>query len=114
VKGSVNELLKFDADGKELARVGVGEDGPFRVSADPKDGGVWVANFRKDVQRYSADGKKESSHAAEVLAVETDPDGRGVWVVTPTETQLMTAKGEVAVRAKHAGKTSQAWIAAVK
>lgn len=114
VNGSANELLRFDADGKERVRLDLGDSSPFRVSVDPADGGAWVAQFRKAVERFTPDGKKEVSHAVEALAAQTDPDGRGVWVVTPTETQLLDAKGEVKARAKHAGKTSQAWIAAVK
>jgi hypothetical protein len=39
---SSNRLLKFDADGKELVAIDLGED-PFRVSVDPKDGSVWCA-----------------------------------------------------------------------
>jgi hypothetical protein len=114
INGSTNELLKFDADGKELARVDLGKNDPFRVSLDPKDGGVWVAHLRKAVERFSAEGKSEVSHAVEALAVQVDPAGGDVWVVTPTEVQRMSPKGEVSVRAPLAGKTTQAWIAAVR
>jgi hypothetical protein len=107
-------LLKFDADGKETHRVTLDQEFFTRISADPADGGVWVARSRRSVRRYTADAKTDTEHEVEALAVETDPDGRGVWVVTPTETQLLTAKGEVKARAAHAGKTTQAWIGVVK
>ncbi len=114
VAGSSNRLLKFDADGKELAAVDLGEKNPFRVSVDPKDGKVWVAHFMKSVERFSADGKSEVEYPVEALTLQADPGGRDAWVVTPTEVQRMTPKGDVTHRAGHAGKTSQAWVAALE
>jgi hypothetical protein len=114
VAGSSNRLLKFDANGKEQVAVELGQKTPFRVSVDPKDGSVWVAHFMKSVERFSADGKSQAEHAVEALAVQVDPAGGDAWVVTPTEVQKMTPKGEVAKRVKHAGKTSQAWIASLE
>jgi hypothetical protein len=114
VPGSANELLRFDAEGKEQVRIGFDKKAPFRVSADPKDGGVWVAQFGLAVEKFSADGKSEASHVVEARAVQADPGGDGVWVVTPEEVQRMTAKGEVTKRVKHPAKTSQAWIAALE
>lgn len=111
VAGSSNRLLKFDPDGKELVAIQLGQKCPFRVSVDPKDGSVWVAHLRKSVERFSTDGTPQAEHVVEALAVQVDPAGGDVWVVTPTEVQKMTPKGEVTVRVKHAGKTSQAWIA---
>jgi DNA-binding beta-propeller fold protein YncE len=114
VAGSSNRLLKLDADGKELVAIDLGEKSPFRVSVDPKDGSVWVAHFMKSVERLSADGKSQAEHTAEALAVQVDPAGVDAWVVTPTEVQKMTPKGDVTKRVGHAGKTSQAWIASLE
>ena len=114
VAGSSNRLLKFDTDGKELAAIDLGQRSPFRVSVDPKDGSVWVAHFMKSVERFSADGKSQAEHAVEALAVQVNPDGGDAWVVTPTEVQKMTPKGDVTKRVGHAGKTSQAWIASLE
>jgi hypothetical protein len=114
VAGSSNRLLKFDPSGKELAAIELGRKGPFRVSVDPKNESVWVAHFRKSVERFAADGKSEVEHPVEALAVQVDPAGGDVWVVTPTEVQKITPRGRVMRRAMHAGKTSQAWIASLE
>ncbi|MFO0846418.1 MAG: hypothetical protein U0797_29295 [Gemmataceae bacterium] len=114
VANSRNRLLKFAPGGKELVAVELGAKCPFRVSVDPKRGSVWVANFRQSVERFSADGKPEFERGVEAIAVQADPAGGDAWVVTPTEVQRMTSRGEVTRRAPHAGKTSQAWVAAVE
>jgi hypothetical protein len=112
VLGSRNRLLKFGPDGKELVAIELGPRSPSRVSVEPREGGVWVA-FGKSVGWFSANGKAESEHSVEARAVQVDPAG-GVWIVTPTEAQKLTSKGEVTERVKHAGRTSQAWIAALE
>lgn len=114
VVGSSNRLLKYDSDGKELVAVDLGAKIPFRVSVDPKDGSVWVAHLRKSVERFSADGKSQAEHTLEALAVQVDPAGGDAWVVTSAEVQKLSPKGEVKTRVKHAGKTSQAWIASLE
>jgi DNA-binding beta-propeller fold protein YncE len=114
VAGSSNRLLKFDPDGSELVTIELGQKSPFRVSVDPKDGSVWVAHLGKSVERFSADGKSLAEYAVEALAVQIDPAGGNAWVVTPTEVQVMTPTGKVTKRVGHAGKTSQAWIAALQ
>ena len=114
VAASGNVLLKFDADGKELLRIDLGDKPPARVSADPTDGGVWVTRAGESVERFSAKGKSEVVHTLEALAVQVDPAGGDIWVVTPTEVLRMTAKGVVAAKAKLDGKTPRAWIAAVE
>ena len=114
VPGSSNRLLKFDAEGKKLVAIDLGEKDPFRVSADPKDGSVWVAHLGKAVERFSADGKSQAEHAVKALAVQVDPAGGNAWVVTPMGVQKMTPKGDVLKRVDHAGKTSQAWIASLE
>jgi len=111
VAGSSNRLLKFGAEGKEVVAIDLGKKRPFRVSLDPKDGSVWVAHFMKSVERFSADGKSQAEYPFEALAVQVDPAGGDAWVVTPTEVQRLTPKGDVRMRVRHAGKTSQAWIA---
>ena len=112
--GSRNELLKFDAEGKPLATIGMGEKVPFRVSVDSRNGSIWVANMGKSIERFSAEGKSEAEFPVEALAVQVDPSGNDVWVVTPDDIRRLTPKGEVLGRFKHASKTSQAWIAALE
>jgi hypothetical protein len=114
VVGSSARLLKFDANGTELVAIDLGPKDPFRVSVDPKGGSVWVANLRKSVERFSAEGKSETEHAVEALAVQVDPAGGDAWVVTPTEVQKITHKGDVIRRVEHASRTSQAWIASLE
>jgi hypothetical protein len=112
VAGSRNRLLKFGPDGKESVAVELGPRSPSRVSVESRDGGVWVA-FGRSVGWFSADGKAESEYAVEARSVQVDPAG-GVWIITSTEAQKLTSKGEVTARVKHAGTTSQAWIAALE
>jgi RNA polymerase sigma factor (sigma-70 family) len=114
VAGSSNRLLEFDADGKELLAIDLGQKRPFRVSVDPKNGSVWVAHFMKSVERFSADGKSQAEHAVEALAVQVDPAGGDAWVVTPTEVRRITSKGYIINRINHASNTSQAWIASLE
>lgn len=111
VPGSSNRLLKFDANGKNLVDIDLEQKMPFRVSVDPKDGSVWVAHLRESVERFSADGQSQLNHTAEALAVQVDRAGGDAWVVTSTEVQRLTPQGDVTTRVKHAGKTSQAWVA---
>ncbi len=108
---SANQLLKFDESGRNSVTIDLGQKSPFRVSVDPKDGSVWVAQFGKSVEQFSADGKSLAEHAVEAIAVQVDPAGSDIWVVTPAEVQRMTSKGNVISRVKHVGETSQAWIA---
>lgn len=75
VVGSSNQLLKFDPGGKELVAIELGQKSPFRVSVDPKNGSVGASNFRKSVERFSADGKSEAEHLVEALAVQVDSTG---------------------------------------
>lgn len=114
VVGSINQLLKFDADGEPLATIGLGEKMPFRVSVNPRNGSAWVAHLSKSVERFSAEGKSEAEFPMEALAVQVDPVGNDVWVATPDDVRRLTPKGEVIGRFKHASKTSQAWIAALE
>ena len=114
VTGSRNRLLKFDAKGKELAAVDLGQKAPFRVSVDSKDGSVWVAHMRRSIERFSADGKSEAEYPVTALAVQVDAAGGHVWVVTPTHVQNMSTMGVVTTRLGHAGQTSQAWIASLE
>lgn len=113
VVGSSNRLLKFDAKGKEVAAIDMGRKAPFRVSVDSKDGSVWVAHLRRSIERFSADGKAEAEYPVTALAVQVDPAGAHVWVVTPTDLQKMSPMGVVTTRIGHAGQTSQAWIASL-
>lgn len=112
--GSSNRLLKFDANGKELVAIELGQKMPFRVSVDPKDGSVWVAHFRKSIERFSSDGKSEAEYPSAALAVQVDAAGGDAWVATDTELHRITRKGGVTVRVSHAGITSQAWIASLE
>src|SRR5262249_8317145 len=97
-----------------VAAIDLGRNNPFRVSVDPKDGSVWVAQFRKSIDRFSRSGKREADYAVAALAVQADPQGGDVWVVTQSEILKMNRKGEMTMRATHAGTTSQAWIASLE
>ena len=92
----------------------MGDKTPFRVSVDSRNGSVWVANMRKSVERFSAEGKSEAEFPVEAIAVQVDPSGNDVWVVTSEDVRRLTPKGEVLGRFQHASKTTQAWIAALE
>jgi len=64
------------------------------------------------VEHRSAEGKSLGEFPVEALAVQVDPAGGDVWVVTPKEAQRMSSTGIVSHRAKHAAVTFHAWIAA--
>lgn len=114
VPGSKNQLVKFSRHGKLLATVELGEKGPFSVSVDPHNGDVWMANFKKSVERFSADGKHLGSHPIQALAVLARGAGKEaegvVWAVTGTELMKVDAQGKVLLRIELAGKTGQAWL----
>lgn len=112
VAGSKNQLLGFDNDGALKHTVEMGGLSPFHVSVSPKTGAVWVTLFGKSVRRYSSAGKVEAEHKVEALTAAADLTSEDVWVATPTEVQRMGPKGKVLKRARHRGKTSQAWIVA--
>jgi DNA-binding beta-propeller fold protein YncE len=114
VAGSSNELLKFDANGKELAVIELGQKVPYRVSVDAKDGSVWVANCGKSVERFSSEGKSEAEYPIAAFAVQVDPGGDGVWIVTASEVERISAKGAPLRRMSLAAKSSQAWIASLE
>ena len=46
------------------------------------------------------------------LGVEIDPNGDGVWVVTKTDTRLLSFGGKELRKVAHKKPTDQAWIAA--
>ena len=114
VRQSKNRLLRFDPDGKELAAVELGGNGPRRVSVDRRDGGAWAACSGPLLAKYSADGKRERALSVDARAVQVDPATGDVWAVTPEETQRLSPKGEVLKATKHAGTTSQAWVVALE
>jgi hypothetical protein len=105
------ELLTFDSTGKLTNSIQFGQKDPFHVSVDHRDGAVWVALLRHSVRGYSAGGKLEAEHKLEALACQADPATGGVWVVTPEEVVRLDRDGKVQARARHKGKTTQAWIA---
>ena len=111
VAGSRNELLAFDNDGELKHTIPFGERSPFHLTIDKKTGAAWVTDFKTAVRRYDVDGKLEADRKIEALAAHADPATGELWVVTPEETVRMSATGEVVKRVKHAGRTSQAWIA---
>jgi hypothetical protein len=110
VAGSKNQLLGFDNDGALRHTVELDDLSPFHVSVSSKTGAVWVTIFNKSVRRYSSAGKLEAEHKVEALTAAADLTSDDVWVVTATEVRRMGPKGKVLKRAKHRGKTSQAWV----
>jgi DNA-binding beta-propeller fold protein YncE len=111
VAGSRNEVLAFDNDGQLKHTISFGDHDPFHLTVDKKSGSVWVTDMRKGVRRYDVDGKLEVDRKIEALAAHADPATGELWVVTSEETVRMSSTGEIVKRVKHAGKTSQAWVA---
>lgn len=118
VAGSKNQLVKFSRHGKLLTTVELGEKGPFSVSVGPHHGDVWMANFRRSVERFSAEGKHLGSHPIKALAVLARGAGKEaegvVWAVTETELIKADAQGKVLMKTELAGKTGQAWLGALE
>jgi DNA-binding beta-propeller fold protein YncE len=111
VAGSRNEVLSFDNNGELKHTIPFGERSPFHLSIDKKTGSGWVTDFKTAVRRYDVDGKLELDRKIEALAAHADAATGELWVVTPEETVRMTATGEIVKRVKHAGKTTEAWVA---
>jgi DNA-binding beta-propeller fold protein YncE len=111
VAGSKNQLLGFDNDGGLKHTIDFDQVDPFHLSLDRKSGAVWLTSYGKGVRRYSADGALELDRKMEALCAHADPATGELWVVTREETVRMTPTGEIKVRARHAGRTTQAWIA---
>jgi DNA-binding beta-propeller fold protein YncE len=111
VAGSRNEVLAFDNDGELKHTIPFGERDPFHLTIDKKTGSVWVTDFKAGIRRYSVDGKLEVDRKVEALAAHADPATGELWVVTPEETLRMSETGAIIKRVKHAGRTSQAWVA---
>jgi len=111
VAGSRNEILSFDNNGDHKHTIPFGERSPFHLTIDKKTGAAWVTDFRTAVRRYDADGKLEVDRKIDALCAHADPATGELWVVTQEETVRMSATGEIVKRVKHAGKTSQAWVA---
>lgn len=109
VNDSKNELLKFDRHGKLIAAIALGEKNPMQVSVDPQDGSVWMVNFKKSLERFSADGKHLADYPVPVLTVQADPSGY-LWAVTATSIQKLNSKAETLLKIDLADKTGGAWI----
>jgi DNA-binding beta-propeller fold protein YncE len=105
-----NELLGFDPDGKPLVTRAM-DKRPLRVSVDPKDGAVWVVNWRRELRWFTAEGKPGDTFKIPALTADVDRRTGHAWAVTESELLTVDRKGEVVARAKHKGKTTQAWIA---
>jgi hypothetical protein len=106
----VNALLGFDNAGKQLHDIRLEAGAPFRVAVDSTSGKVWVAIFRGPVLGFTAQGKAEGEHKVKALTADVEPGTGNVWVVTGTEVLKLDKKSKVLARARHAGKTTQAWI----
>lgn len=107
-----NRLLRFDAQAKEQTRINLGPKIPFAVSVDATDGSVWVAMLRESIERFTADGAPQQSHAVHAFSVLAAPDG-AVWAVTPGDVQKISLQGDVTLRLRHARTSNQAWIASI-
>jgi DNA-binding beta-propeller fold protein YncE len=108
----MDELLGFDNDGNPNVTVALTEGKnvvPFHVSVDAKTGMVWVTLFRREVRRYTADGKLDASFKLEASSAHADEATGGAWVVTNTDLVIINAKGEVQRRLPHKRESNQAW-----
>lgn len=106
-----HELLRFDIDGTLKVTIDFEGRACMHVTPDRKTGGIWVTLPKVGIRRYSRDGDLERERAIQALAAHSDPKSGDLWVVTKEETVRMTPDGEVKVRAKHPGPTTQAWVA---
>ncbi len=115
VAGSANELIRFDGDGEAKATIALADRCPWRVAVEPKSGHCWVAIAGRGVREYTPAGKLVAEHDVDAaLGVEIDPAGDGVWVLTKTDTRLLSFAGKELRKVAHKKPTDQAWIAAYK
>lgn len=110
-----HQLLRFDTDGEAKATVALADCCPWRVAVDPKSGSAWMATMSRGVREYTAAGKLAAEHdVADTIGVEIDPNGDGAWVLTRTDTRLLSFAGKELRKVAHKKPTDQAWIAAYK
>lgn len=115
VVGSKNALFGFDNAGKPRCTVELGDTDemiPFKVAVNPRDGSVWLANFRRSLLHFDAKGKRIAEHKIKALTVAVNTASNNVWVVTEQEVLDVDPKGKVVGRTPLKAKTSQAWVAA--
>jgi len=104
-----NRLYKFDAAGRPLADIDLGTRIPGQLSPDGA-GGVWLTVRLEGAARFQADGTPAGEIPAQAIAVQADPAGDTIWVVTPDETQKRTLAGAIVQRVPHVRHT---WSASV-
>jgi DNA-binding beta-propeller fold protein YncE len=110
-----HELIRFDAAGEAKATVALAGACPWRVAADPKSGTVWTTVSSRGVRGYSPAGKLVDDLKVDgAIAVEIDPNGDGLWVVTRDDTRLLSFAGKELRKVDHKKPTDQAWIAVYK
>jgi DNA-binding beta-propeller fold protein YncE len=105
-------LLGFDNAGRQRHAIGLAGRCPFRVAVDSASGVVCVTLFRGKVLRYTAAGKADGEHKVAALAADAEEGTGAVWVATNDEVLKLGKTGKVLARARHKGKTSQAWVSA--
>jgi DNA-binding beta-propeller fold protein YncE len=106
----VDALLGLDNAGKLLHDIRLKAGTPFRVAVDSTTGKVWVTLFGGPVLGYTAGGKPEGELKVKAITADVEVGTGNVWVVTQTEVLKLDRKGGVLARARHAGKTTQAWV----
>jgi hypothetical protein len=111
--GKSNRLLKFDAKGKKLVTIELGQKLPLRVSVDQRDGSAWVAHFVKSVERFSRDGSSQGEFPIDALAVQAGASDGAAWVITRADVQVISTKGTLTKLIGHVGETSQAWVTVI-
>lgn len=109
--GSRNQLLRFDRHGNAKDTIDLDGRACCHVTPDRKTGGVWVTLPILGVRRYSRTGVLERERVIDALAAHADAASGDLWVATKNEVIRMTPDGKITVRVKHAGPTTQAWVA---
>lgn len=107
-----DRIILFGPDGGELKSIPTGERPAVRLAVCPRDGSLWAARgLNVKLERYNSRGTLEAAFPLEVLSVDVDHATGGVWAVTEQETLLLSRDGKVMARARHPGRTTQAWVA---
>jgi thiol-disulfide isomerase/thioredoxin/protocatechuate 3,4-dioxygenase beta subunit len=112
VSRSANRLWHLESGGNVIKSWPLGEKNLFGVACDLKTGTAWVSVFRKEILRFTADGRELPPVPIKAIAVAVSPTTGRAWATTETEVIGLDADGRPAVRSPIGPKSGQSWLAA--
>ena len=82
------------------------------MACDPKTGTAWVAVFRSEILRFTADGRERPALPIKAMAVAVSPTTGRAWATTESEVIGLGPDGRPMVRSPIGPQSGQSWLAA--